>query len=90
MRLPLLADGREAPAMDTDRLEQLLVWGSQLAEDFPEVTELDLNPVVPVSVVPVSVGVAALDVKLRLQPIEDQPDPHLRSLATGRAPPPNH
>jgi acyl-CoA synthetase (NDP forming) len=82
---PLLTGYREAPAMDTDRLEQLLLRVAQLAEDFPEITELDLNPVVAVSM-----GVAALDVKLRLQPIEDEPDPYLRSLATRRAPPPNH
>jgi acyl-CoA synthetase (NDP forming)/GNAT superfamily N-acetyltransferase len=82
---PLLTGYRGAPAMDTDRLEQLLLRVAQLAEDFPEVTELDLNPVVAVSA-----GVAALDVKLRLQPIEDEPDPYLRSLATRRVRPPNH
>jgi acyl-CoA synthetase (NDP forming) len=82
---PLLTGYRGAPAMDTDRLEQLLLRVAQLAEDLPEVTELDLNPVVAVSA-----GVAALDVKLRLQPVEDEPDPYLRSLATQGVRPPNH
>jgi acyl-CoA synthetase (NDP forming) len=82
---PLLTGYHGAPAMDTDRLEQLLLRVAQLAEDFPEVTELDLNPVVAVSA-----GVAALDVKLRLQPVEDEPDPYLRSLATRGVRPPNH
>jgi acyl-CoA synthetase (NDP forming)/GNAT superfamily N-acetyltransferase len=81
---PLLTGYRGAPAMDTDSIEQLLIRIAQLAEDFPEVTELDLNPVVAVST-----GVAALDVKLKLQPVEDEPDPYLRSLATRRMHPPN-
>jgi acyl-CoA synthetase (NDP forming)/GNAT superfamily N-acetyltransferase len=82
---PLLTGYRGAPAMDTDGLEQLLLRVAQLAEDLPEVTELDLNPVVAVSA-----GVAALDVKLRLQPVEDETDPYLRSLATRPVHPPNH
>jgi acyl-CoA synthetase (NDP forming)/GNAT superfamily N-acetyltransferase len=77
---PLLTGYRGTPAMDTDALEQLLLRVAQLAEDFPEVSELDLNPVVAVPA-----GVAALDVKLKLQPAEDEPDPYLRSLAIRRA-----
>jgi acyl-CoA synthetase (NDP forming) len=77
---PLLTGYRGTPAMDTDALEQLLLRVAQLAEDFPEVSELDLNPVVAVLA-----GVAALDVKLKLQPAEDEPDPYLRSLAIRRA-----
>jgi acyl-CoA synthetase (NDP forming) len=81
---PLLTGYRGAPAMDTDALEQLLLRVGQLAEDFPEVSELDLNPVVAVSA-----GVAALDIKLKLQPTEDEPDAYLRSLATRRTPQPD-
>jgi acyl-CoA synthetase (NDP forming) len=77
---PLLTGYRGTPAMDTDSLEQLLLRVAQLAEDFPEVSELDLNPVVAVSA-----GVVALDIKLRLQATEDEPDAYLRSLATRRA-----
>jgi acyl-CoA synthetase (NDP forming)/GNAT superfamily N-acetyltransferase len=77
---PLLTGYRGTPAMETDALEQLLLRVAQLAEDFPQVSELDLNPIVAVPD-----GVTALDVKLKLQPAEDEPDPYLRSLATRRA-----
>jgi acyl-CoA synthetase (NDP forming) len=73
---PLLTGYRGTPSMDTDALEQLLLRVAQLAEDFPELSELDLNPVVAVPS-----GVTALDVKLRLQPTADEPDAYLRSLA---------
>jgi hypothetical protein len=73
---PLLTGYRGTAAMATDGLEQLLLRVAQLAEDFPEVSELDLNPVVGVPS-----GVTALDVKLKLQPAEDEPDAYLRSLA---------
>jgi hypothetical protein len=73
---PLLTGYRGTAAMDTDGLEQLLFRVAQLAEDFPEVSELDLNPVVGIRS-----GVTALDVKLKLQPAEDEPDAYLRTLA---------
>jgi acyl-CoA synthetase (NDP forming)/GNAT superfamily N-acetyltransferase len=73
---PLLTGYRGIPVMDTDALEQLLLRVARLAEDFPEVSELDLNPVVAVPS-----GVTALDVKLKLQPAADEPDAYLRSLA---------
>ncbi|HEY6689281.1 MAG TPA: acetate--CoA ligase family protein, partial [Propionibacteriaceae bacterium] len=73
---PLLTGYRGIPVMDTDALEQLLLRVARLAEDFPEVSELDLNPVVAVPS-----GVAALDVKLKLRPAADEPDAYLRSLA---------
>jgi acyl-CoA synthetase (NDP forming)/GNAT superfamily N-acetyltransferase len=73
---PLLTGYRGTPSMNSDALEQLLVRVAQLAEDFPEVSELDLNPVVAVPA-----GVSALDVKLKLQPAEDESDAYLRRLA---------
>jgi acyl-CoA synthetase (NDP forming)/GNAT superfamily N-acetyltransferase len=81
---PLLTGYRGAPAMDTDSLEQLLLRVAELAKDFPEISELDLNPVV---VVPS--GVAALDVKIKLAPAQDEPDAYARSLAAPRAPQPD-
>jgi acyl-CoA synthetase (NDP forming) len=75
---PLLTGYRGTPAMDTNALEQLLLRVARLAEDFPEVTELDLNPVIAAS------SGAALDIKLKLQPTEDEPDAYLRSLAIRR------
>ena len=77
---PLLTGYRGTPAMDTDALEQLLLRVAQLAEDFPEVSELDLNPVVAVPS-----GVAALDIKIKLAPAADEPDAYARSLARPRA-----
>jgi acyl-CoA synthetase (NDP forming)/GNAT superfamily N-acetyltransferase len=81
---PLLTGYRGTPAMDTDALEQLLLRVAQLAEDLPEVLELDLNPVVPVGT-----EVAALDVKLKLQPTEEEPDAYVRSLDIPRSHRPN-
>jgi acyl-CoA synthetase (NDP forming) len=81
---PLLTGYRGMAAMDTDTLEQLLLRVARLAEDFPEVSELDLNPVVAVPA-----GVAALDAKLKLEPVEDEPDAYLRSLDFRRGHRPN-
>jgi acyl-CoA synthetase (NDP forming) len=81
---PLLTGYRGIPAMDIDALEQLLLRVARLAEDFPEVAELDLNPVVAVPS-----GVAALDVKLKLQPVGDEPDAYVRSLDFRRGHRPN-
>jgi len=77
---PLLTGYRGMPAMDTDALEQVLLRVARLAEECPEVSELDLNPVVAVPS-----GVAALDVKLKLQPVVDEPDAYVRELSFRRA-----
>jgi acyl-CoA synthetase (NDP forming) len=77
---PLLTGYRGAPAMDTDALEQLILRVAELASDFPEVSELDPNPVVAVPS-----GVAALDIKIKLAPAQDEPDAYARSLPTPRA-----
>ena len=79
---PLLTGYRGTPGMDTDALEQLLLRVAQLAEDFPEMSELDLNPVVAVQS-----GVAALDVKLRLEPAAEELDGQTRGLPTRRSHP---
>jgi acyl-CoA synthetase (NDP forming)/GNAT superfamily N-acetyltransferase len=76
---PLVTGYRGTPAMDTDALEQLILKVAELAKDFPEVSELDLNPVVAVAS-----GVAALDVKIKLAPATDEPDAYVRSLAGPR------
>jgi acyl-CoA synthetase (NDP forming) len=77
---PLLTGYRGMPAMDIDALEQVLLRVARLAEECPEVSELDLNPVVAVPS-----GVAALDVKLKLQPVGDEPDAYVRELSFRRA-----
>lgn len=78
---PLLTGYRGAPAVDTAAVEDLLLRVGRLAEELPEVAELDLNPVI---VGPH--GAVAVDAKLRLHPVGPEPDPTLRGL---REPSPN-
>jgi hypothetical protein len=58
---PLLDGYRGAPTVDAAALEQLLVSVGQLAEDVPQVAELDLNPVIAGPQ-----GCVLVDVKVRL------------------------
>ncbi len=73
---PLLTGYRGTPPVDTAALEDLLLRLGRLAEDFPEVAELDLNPVLAGPD-----GVVAVDAKLRLAPVGAEPDPLLRRLS---------
>ena len=41
----LVSGFRGAPPADADALRDLVVRLGQLAEDFPEISELDLNPI---------------------------------------------
>ncbi|MGC9669774.1 GNAT family N-acetyltransferase [Planosporangium sp. 12N6] len=72
---PLLTGYRGAPAVDTAALEDLLLRVGRLAEDVPEIAELDLNPVLAFPD-----EVATVDAKLRLAAIGAEPDPDLRAL----------
>jgi acyl-CoA synthetase (NDP forming) len=72
---PLLTGYRGTPAVDTAALEDLLLRVGRLADDVPEIAELDLNPVLAFPH-----GVVAVDAKLRLAPIGTEPDPSLRAL----------
>jgi acyl-CoA synthetase (NDP forming)/GNAT superfamily N-acetyltransferase len=72
---PLLSGYRGHPPVDTAAVEDLLLRLGRLAEDLPEVAELDLNPVV---VGPS--GALVVDAKLRLAPVGVEPDPVLRQL----------
>ncbi|WP_244295143.1 GNAT family N-acetyltransferase [Micromonospora orduensis] len=72
---PLLTGYRGAPPVDTAAIENLLLRLGRLAEEVPEVAELDLNPVL---VGPD--GALAVDAKLRLAPVGAEPDPVLRQL----------
>jgi acyl-CoA synthetase (NDP forming)/RimJ/RimL family protein N-acetyltransferase len=71
---PLLLGHRSAPAVDTAALADALLRVSRLADDLPEVAELDLNPVVARPD-----GVQAVDVRIRVSPAEPT-DPFLRRL----------
>ncbi|MBV8297237.1 MAG: acetate--CoA ligase family protein, partial [Acidimicrobiia bacterium] len=72
---PLLLGYRGAPPGDLQALEDLVLRVGRLADDRPEVAEMDLNPVI---VSPS--GVIAVDVKVRVQPTSTAPDPYLRRL----------
>jgi acyl-CoA synthetase (NDP forming)/GNAT superfamily N-acetyltransferase len=72
---PLLTGYRGQPAADTAAVEDLMMRLGRLAEDLPELAELDLNPVL---VGPR--GLIAVDVKLRLAAVGFEPDAALRTL----------
>ena len=69
---PLLLGHRGQPAADLPALQDLLLRVSRLADDLPEVAELDLNPVIARPD-----GAPAVDARIRLAPTEPQ-DPFLR------------
>jgi acyl-CoA synthetase (NDP forming) len=71
---PLLAGRRGTPPADTAALADALLRVSRLADDLPEVSELDLNPVVARPD-----GVWCVDVRVRISPAEPR-DPFLRRL----------
>ncbi len=62
---PLLLGHRGSPAVDLGALRELLLRVSQLADDLPEVTELDLNPVIACPD-----GVFAVDARVTVGPCE--------------------
>nr|WP_277606040.1 acetate--CoA ligase family protein [Glycomyces sp. L485] len=71
----LLTGYRGSQPVDLDSLNDLLTRLGRLAEDRPEVAELDLNPIMSTRH-----GLQAADVKLRLARIGDEPDPIARRL----------
>jgi acyl-CoA synthetase (NDP forming)/GNAT superfamily N-acetyltransferase len=71
---PLLRGHRGSPPADLGALRDLLLRVSRLADDLPEVTELDLNPVIARPD-----GAFAVDARIKLAPYQPQ-DPFLRKL----------
>jgi acyl-CoA synthetase (NDP forming)/RimJ/RimL family protein N-acetyltransferase len=71
---PLLLGHRGSPAADLETLRGLLLRVSRLADDLPEVTDLDLNPVIAKPT-----GVFAVDARIKVAPCLPQ-DPFLRRL----------
>lgn len=72
---PLLTGYRGSPAVDVAAVEDLLLRLGELAEDLPEIAELDLSPVL---VGPD--GATVVDAKMRLAPVGPEPDATLRQL----------
>jgi acyl-CoA synthetase (NDP forming) len=71
---PLLFGHRGSPPVDAAALADALLRVSRLADDLPEVSELDLNPVVARED-----GAYCVDVRVRISPAEPR-DPFLRRL----------
>jgi acyl-CoA synthetase (NDP forming)/GNAT superfamily N-acetyltransferase len=71
---PLLFGHRGTPPVDTGALAGLLLRVSRLADEIPEVAELDLNPVIASHD-----GVQAVDARIRVSPAQPR-DPFLRRL----------
>ena len=71
---PLLLGHRGSPAADIAALQETLLRISRLADDLPEIAELDLNPVIARQD-----GVFAVDVRIRLTPAKPR-DLFLRKL----------
>jgi acyl-CoA synthetase (NDP forming) len=72
---PLLFGYRSAPPADVEALEDLVVRVGRLADEVPEVAELDCNPVI---VSPT--GAVVVDVKIRLVPLPSAPLPGVRRM----------
>jgi acetyl coenzyme A synthetase (ADP forming)-like protein len=72
---PLLFGYRGRPTADVAALEDILLRVGRLAEDIPEIAEMDLNPVI-VS----EHGAVAIDVKIRVAPPGTPFSPDLRRL----------
>jgi acyl-CoA synthetase (NDP forming)/RimJ/RimL family protein N-acetyltransferase len=71
---PLLLGHRGTPPADVGALAGTLLRVSRLADDLPEVAELDLNPVIARPD-----GAHAVDARVRVSPAESR-DPFLRQL----------
>ncbi len=73
-----LLDGyRSTPPADVDALEQVILRVSALAEAVPEISEMDLNPV---KVLTPGNGVALVDARIRIKPVEAGWTPELIDL----------
>jgi acetyl coenzyme A synthetase (ADP forming)-like protein len=73
-----LLDGyRSTPPVDVPALEQVILRVSALAEAVPEISEMDLNPV---KVLAPGDGVALVDARIRVRPVESGWTPELIDL----------
>ena len=74
LRAAPLPRGYRAPAAGLDALRNLLLRVSRLAEDLPEITELDLSPVIAGPD-----GARIVEARIKVRPCQPQ-DPFLRQL----------
>jgi acyl-CoA synthetase (NDP forming) len=72
---PLLFRYRGAPPADVEALEHLLLRVGRLADEIPEVAELDCNPVIASPD-----AATVVDVKIRLAPLPPSPLPGVRRM----------
>ncbi len=72
---PLLFGYRGRPLADVAALEDLLLRVGRLADEIPELAEMDLNPVIVHEQ-----GVVAVDAKIRVAAVTPGPPPELRRL----------
>jgi acetyl coenzyme A synthetase (ADP forming)-like protein len=72
---PLLTGFRGSKPVDVAGLQDLLLRVAHLAEQVPEIQEMDLNPVIATPA-----GVVAVDVKLRIASHRRHPEHELRRL----------
>ena len=75
---PLLLGRRRQPPADIAALQDALLRISRLADDLPQVAELDLNPVIARPD-----GVTAVDARIRVTS-HGTADPFLRQLPVGK------
>ncbi|HET9118591.1 MAG TPA: acetate--CoA ligase family protein, partial [Pseudonocardiaceae bacterium] len=66
---------RGAQPVDVASLEAMVMKVARLAEDLPEVAEMDLNPVIVTAR-----GAVVVDARIRVERPGSQPDPTLRRL----------
>jgi acyl-CoA synthetase (NDP forming) len=71
---PLLLGHRGTPAADLTALQDILLRVSRLADDLPQIAELDLNPVIARAD-----GAHVVDTRIRILPAP-RADPYLRRL----------
>ena len=74
----LLFGYRGSPPVDVAGLEDLILRVAQLAQDHPQIAEMDLNPVIVGRH-----GAVAVDAKLRIAPVD--PDPTIRLTPSHRS-----
>jgi len=72
---PLLTGHRGRAPVDVSGLEHLIVAVGQLADEVPQIAELDLNPVLVAAS-----GCSVVDLKARLAEADDPDRAFLRSL----------